>query len=81
MTNEEIDLDAIEQRASEAEWGESHIALALVVEKDVPALIAEVRRLREGVALLTDDRDEFARILGIEPEWTESDTTTAEETR
>lgn len=34
---------------------------------------AEIRRQRQMLELVTEQRDELARQLGIEPEWTSDD--------
>jgi hypothetical protein len=71
MTPEE--LDAIEARASrvypeDSGWNGTEAEDALpVVTEDVPALVAEVRRLRGELASVTEDRDSI-RTVAVEAE-------------
>ena len=67
MSGDRLDLDAIEARATRA--GQSWVHdpyghLTTLVGYDVPALVAEVRRLRAHVDGLSEDKQRLRRECG-----------------
>lgn len=60
-----IDLDAIKARADRVRRGfDTGLTTA---RDDIPALVAEMERLRAEVALLTGDRDVLRRVVRALP--------------
>lgn len=58
-----LDLDAIEGRQSKVEMDLPELAARTLIESDVPALIAEIRRQRAENAELRKQRDDLVRTL------------------